>query len=237
LRLSLFPIAVLSLAAAAQGAVVNVIADTDMFATNYTGVALFNAFSASAPTAVSSGSGGNPTDHRILGATLANPGFAYIHEWNTFTYDPSVSGAINSIDWRIDGSSASAAQIGFLVRQNNNTYFHLGHFPLTASYLTDTIIGSLVNQFNLNFINGINPDFSAIGAPIQFGYFAGVSNFGAQGLTPQVRLDNFCVAVNNDGGGGGSGGDCADVPEPGTFAILGFSLAAAGIIRRRRQIS
>ncbi len=216
-------------AVSAQAAVV--IADTNMFDADYTGLTLFNALNASSPASAFSASGGNTGNHRVLTATLGSPGFAYVSERNTITYDPSSSGAITNISFTIDAYSIPAgAQIGFLVHQNGGTYYHVGHYSVTGSYTADSLPVTSVSQFNLNFVSGNNPDFSASGAPIQFGYFMSISNFSATGATPAVHLDNFCVAVN----GGSCQAALTAVPEPGTFGLIGAALVAVGAYRRRR---
>jgi len=233
---SLIPVALLALTAfSAQGAVV--IADPNMFATDYTGLTLANNFGACCATGISLSSGGNPGNHRFLRVALSSPGAAYVSERNVFTYNPATSGAISTISFSIDAYSVPAgSQVGFLVHQNGNNYYHLGHFPVTGTYSTDNLPGTLVNQFNLNFISGINPDFSSSGAPIQFGYFASVLNVSGQNIEASTFFDNFCVAVN--------GGDCAaaiaaannDVPEPGTFALFGTALLSIGAWRKRASL-
>ncbi|MBL8209116.1 MAG: hypothetical protein JNK87_00305 [Bryobacterales bacterium] len=71
---SLASLALLAMTAlSAQGAVV--IADTNMFNANYTGLTLFNTLNASALTSAFSASGGNPGNHRTMGVTLGSPGF------------------------------------------------------------------------------------------------------------------------------------------------------------------
>lgn len=146
MRHSLLLLAALTLAIyPAQAAVV--IADTNMHAVDYTGLATFNAFNVSSLFGFSAAAGGNPGNHRVITATLGTPGFGYAYEWNAaVTYDPSVSGPINHFGWSLDGRSNTTTNIGFLVRQNGNTYFHIGHFPLTASYLTDSIPVTNVRQ-------------------------------------------------------------------------------------------
>jgi len=188
---SLIPVALLALTAfSAQGAVV--IADPNMFATDYTGLTLANNFGACCATGISLSSGGNPGNHRFLRVALSSPGAAYVSERNVFTYNPATSGAISTISFSIDAYSVPAgSQVGFLVHQNGNNYYHLGHFPVTGTYSTDNLPGTLVNQFNLNFISGINPDFSSSGAPIQFGYFASVLNVSGQNIEASTFFDNF----------------------------------------------
>jgi len=66
---------------------------------------------------------------------------------------------------------------------------------------------------------GLHPNFSAIGAPLTFGYIE-ASGSGPGNVTITSGVDNFDVMINN-------------VPEPGTWAIgaLATGLLAFQLIR------
>ncbi|MDE2147131.1 MAG: PEP-CTERM sorting domain-containing protein [Burkholderiales bacterium] len=190
-------------------------------------------------------SGGNPGD--ALSVQFAIPGGpvsleSYQGFVNTaFTYDPSVQGPVAGIDFSSDryvdyGSvlnplittlsrplllqSGQAYLAPFLDPQVRSAWFTSAKSGLTAADFAGF-------DFGTGAINAAaHPDFSAGGAPIEFGLASRLllnlpTGLGAP-LTAEYRFDNLAITLN----------PAATVPEPPTWALIGLALPA--LLWRRR---
>ncbi len=166
--------------------------------------------------------GGNPGAYKRV-ATINN-NFTYnAHLRTAFIYDPSVSGAINSIDWSIDFKNFSAfgagQGYGLVLKQSGILY--RGSFFATGTVPTLWQTNGQSALTSSNFTEGIsgatNPDFSSSGSAITFGF---TTNNG-DGATIDIGYDNYRV-------------DVTPVPEPATMAVLG--LGVASLLRRRKKV-
>ena len=145
--------------------------------------------------------------------------------------DPSVSGAILSMDVSFDFRPISAFGQGHafgLALQQGGQYFY-AITGISGSQSTDWQNESQAGLVAANFVapNGGTLDFSESGGPIRVGLLT--ANQTGAGIT--IGYDNFAVTVNL--------ADPPDrVPEPALgvlFALAGLSAAGVGALRRRQQ--
>jgi hypothetical protein len=118
-------------------------------------------------------------------------------------YDPSVSGALATLKFSFDfqtfsGPDANAkVGVGFLLRQGNNYYIanYTGYGPNGWNIGTTTTLSA--TDFLLESGTVAAPDFSASGAPMEFGYFIANSTRGSQPITTTFGIANFSVNRND----------------------------------------
>ncbi len=155
--------------------------------------------------------GGNPGEHRAiqsLSCQTNNPCKAMMIEIMTATtFDPSTQGAIASLNYQEDQLCASAdgcvggGQNWFPVCLQNGTFYVYNSFTPTGvlnTWTTQSVTGLTEADFTevdlsaFGMINpASNPDFSAAGAPIQFGYARANSLNSAR----VGRIDNWSISI------------------------------------------
>jgi hypothetical protein len=199
------------------------------------------------PTAIAVG--GNPGAALAIDFTnkigavnlLSTQGFIY----SAFSYDPSVSGALTSLDYSNDryalfandpaGNTGLSTVTRALIYQNGLYYFapvadavqtRGVWFTTTAPGLTSA--NFVEYDFATNTENdALHPNFSSSGSALEFG-FANRLTLGRPDVNYQLnaefRFDNISYSLN-----------VAAVPEPETWALLAAGLAAIGIATRRRS--
>ena len=171
-------------------------------------------------------SGGNPGSFQETNQSLNQGWIGAGHLNSAFLYNPSVQGAITSIDFRYDLIEFSPLNGIEVVYQpllfQNGTYYTTGgenlnqavwttftHSGLPASSFTDTEFG-----YTLPGSGPATPNFSSTGGPIEFGFFSGNTPIGGP-FTTSSGIDNLVITLHTAS---------ATVPEPSYVALLGISL-------------
>lgn len=133
--------------------------------------------------------------------------------WGVFlktgaTYDPSLEGAIASIDYSEEAYGFSGFGVGqasrMVVKQGEKLYLQGDFFPTYYSTWTKQgRTGLTAGDFwffdtaRANFISTINPDFSSTGAEITFGFCrANNTDVGQPGYTIICYIDDWQVTVH-----------------------------------------
>ncbi len=178
-------------------------------------IASFSSGSGGTSTAVQVGSGGNPGSYRNVTDMLTGGGVesvvAGVSIYGPFTYTPTASGAIGSIDYSEDAACTSGCfgqgqSTGPAVLQSGNYYTLCGPVIITgtgASFINHALTGLTAADFGLVALTSTNtcdpsvhPNFSAGGAPIQFGFFrANGTGPGGGGYTLAAGIDNWSVTI------------------------------------------
>jgi len=173
--------------------------------------------------------GGNPGSYRQVQHTYDAGIIAVGHLNLSAIYDPSVTGAIASIAYSYDlihlnPPPSQAVAYSVLIYQNG-TYYRRSFDNIFPETWTSFGSGGLTAA---NFVvaagNGpANPDFSATGAPITFGYTSFNNNSGgAPGLVRLSGIDNWQVAVTT-------------VPLPPAAWLLATAMASVALRRARKR--
>jgi hypothetical protein len=152
------------------------------------------------------GTGGNPgewggTSIWVYDAAADAPAAVYLLNWQrAAVYDPRSSGAIISIDYSEDqrrefGAEQSAALIA---RQAGHLYYAAATAATETAWTTKARRALGVSDFAL--LRGPEPrraiDFSAAGAPIEFGFLrANNAGAGTTTFTTVGGIDNWSVTV------------------------------------------
>jgi len=179
--------------------------------------------------------GGNPNEYRIVRHNLVvtapgNGQYTGVHLKNTAIYNPATQGAITSIDYSEDsinflanvpgngqGSGLAIYQAGkFYVQRTPILVMpYAGYSNWTANTALGLVATDLHEIDITGFINPFsNPDFSAAGAPMQFGFWRGNSGNGS--YNTECGIDNWHVNI---------------VPAPGAAALI----AMGGLVAARRR--
>lgn len=147
------------------------------------------------------------------------------NEYLLGSYNPAVSGAIAAINYQEDGITKFGIQnFGAAIRQGSQRFVTVGA-PNTHAWATYTLSGLTASSFGLVDPNipslidfSINPDFSAAGAALHFGFYRLVSSNGSANDTIG-DIDNWSVITK-------------PVPEPASILALAVG---AWFWRGRRQ--
>jgi PEP-CTERM motif len=229
-----------------------IIADPTLAAGNYSGAQNYLPVGGGAATfSTSDTANGNPNDYRFTNVNFgggAVAGSQALGEFNLLNiWNPLTQGALNSVSYSIDAlfipgpvtQPNTTAQLLFGLRQGGVNYYNAAFNPLGTSWITATRNGLTQASFGSAFVTGApQPDFSATGTPIEFGYFTSIFSIPGGGGA-QFGVDNFCVVGNgglSDCAGAFNNGGSADTPEPGTFVLVGGALAGLGIWRRKKMV-
>lgn len=199
-------------------------------------------------------------------ATQGNPGAAYriilgvpdgvgSIQWgialaaaysSSIVYNPSASGALNSIDASLDFNCVSSVNchgsgedFGFAIRQggldfiDTATNLNSGNVLPIDQWHTSSASGLSASDFSLVNLqlsgyltnNAVHPDFTAAGAPISIGFYA-VNWAGGSPYGETTYYDNFSATVNDQVG----------APEPSSviLAMTGFAVL---FIRCRKRLA
>jgi len=183
--------------------------------------------------------GGNPGTYRQVALSVGQ-NVPFVGQLNrNFVYNPSVSGEINGITYKIDleTTNAEGATYFALLSQNGNLYIETMHTGNASpnTWLTENIALDLADfalvrtntQGNALIIDpDSRPDFSASGSPITFGYE--VTAGGGGFFTSITGIDNDPIILTVTP---------SAVPEPTTVVLSLTALVFMGIMyfRRRRK--
>ena len=142
------------------------------------------------------------TLNSAVGTGVSNSVFAF-HKRVGATYDPSVNGAILSIDYS-EGSlrvSGGVQACGLALRQAGIIYYGPTFLnPTTFGvWATTTQTGLVAGQFDALAPGVQNPNFSASGGLVEFGFVrANSTSVGGGGGTTVGGIDNWQVTVTVD---------------------------------------
>lgn len=188
--------------------------------------------------------GGNPGSYGLFSFNKAatsqfgSSAIRVANIYNQFTYDPAVSGALESVTFTLDAkgfssnvTSQAAAFLRPVIEQNGISFSVLSIDSLISVGNWNTFTWSFTSSSNwVDAIAGdpaFVPDFSASGAPIQFGFRFSLnltcnSSVGCRPTLTSTGVDNFQVSVTS-------------VPEPGTYAMMLAGLGLLGFASRRQM--
>jgi hypothetical protein len=232
--------AVLGLALSSTSGVAAVISDGDFTNWSSFSFATDDPFTATPPPNTSSGSvsrsasGGNPGAFLAGSHTIFFGDTAWTGGLKTdFTYDPSIEGGINGIDFGGDlRTNAGAVAWQLVVEQAGTRYysFPFGAYPTSAVWQAVERTGLTASDFDTNpwageggqVPDGFMPDFSVGADPLMFGFMFGNRVFFGSATTT-FDLDNFRLEI-----------DSATVPVPPT-AVLLLPLMFLARARRRNK--
>jgi hypothetical protein len=170
---------------------------------------------------------------------------------NPFQWNPSTQGVFTFVDYSFNlvmtnyfdpapdtPALGGAVAYNMLLLQGGNYYIAMTETANTAqnkqwiSISRSNFTASSFNRINLSTglqMPGVNPDFSATGDEITFGYATGVSH-GSPGVLKATEsgIDNYSVTLHN-------GDDNAVVPEPASATLTILLLGMAGIASAKRK--
>lgn len=226
---------------------VTVLTDGDFLPANWTTVEFIQTNATGTNSRVETG--GNPDAYRQMTIDIpAPPGGASIlvniaSFGSLLTYDPSVSGAIQLLEFSFDISRVSGTGLAptlptgiyrpFL-EQDGKMFFLFGNgLASVRPWTTIQFISSLASSWSQINAGVEKPDFSANGGAITFGYRVLFSvdcpvtaTNGCNAATGVSGIDNFTVRVT-------SADPTGNVPEPAAGALVGMGFIAAILWRNR----
>jgi hypothetical protein len=229
------------------------VSDSTFLDANWTGTQ-FVAGNGGTSTGIQVAAGGNPGSYRnVTDALNAAPvGSQTIvlstHIYTPFTYDPSVAGAIGSLSYAEDaactaGCFGQGQSTGPALTQGGNLYIlssssvitgpGLAWLPHPLNSLTAADFGLVNVTPTTLFDNTQHPNFSAGGAPIQFGFFrANGTGVNGGAYTLAAGIDNWQITL----AAAPAGGPAAGIPAVGNFelAVLASILGLLALVFLRR---
>jgi len=170
---------------------------------------------------------GNPDEALNLNISYtASSGSSFVAQFvkrDDWTYTPSLSGPITTIDFSGDFNSNNGIAISVGLLQGGLTYWThpnvnsgaINSAPYVGVSLTSLIATDFVE---LQTATG-NPDFSSAGSEIIFGYFVRRGDSGTGSRNIDIGADNVAFTV---------------IPEPSSAVLLVGALAGFLALRRRR---
>jgi len=214
----------------------------------------FTAGNGGSSTAAQSVAGGNPGAFRNVTdvLTTAPPGLNTIvlstSIFTPFTYSPGVSGPIASLSYTEDASCTagcfgSGQSTGPSLQQGGNLYILSSSTVITgptAPWINHSLSGLTAADFGLVnvtsggsiFDNTQHPNFSAAGAPIQFGFFrANGTSVGGLGYTLSAGIDNWAITLTQ----GVPVASIVPTLSQWSVAMLALAIALIGFAWKRRM--
>ena len=164
-----------------------------------------------ASTAFQNLQGGNPNSYlQVLIQMNDAPAGDFTSVWTFFSiagaeHDPSTQNAIETIDSMQDAIvfSEFPQSIRVGLRQNGEVYSAGGEFPTGGSWTTVQFLGLTESDFaRIDPVAGYptnlddNPDFSASGSNIEFGFLrTNSTSFDGIGVTTDCGVDNWSITL------------------------------------------
>jgi len=191
-------------------------------------------------TAFQVGSGGDPGSFQETDQTFNQTPIDVSHLNPGFTYNPSVQGALTSIDVDYDLIEFSPLHgievvYSILLFQNGTYYSPPGGFNNLnqSSWTNFSHTGLTASDFDRDFdgftlpgLGPTNPNFSSTGGPIEFGFASGNTPLASPALTTTSSgIDNLSITLNNT----------QPVPEPTSAMLLTGGLAVLVFMKRLRR--
>lgn len=173
-------------------------------------------------------SGGNPDAYRSVTHVYDTGTIRVAHSFEAATYDPTILGAIDTVDFAYDGihlqpPAGQAVALGPLLVQGDSFYVGPSDAIFDETWTFFDRIGLTAADFaRIAGTGAANPDFSATGAPIKAGYFSANTNTSTGSIMRMAGVDNWSVTFNT-------------VPEPGAGLLLSTGLLALGWRRSQRS--
>lgn len=162
------------------------------------------------------------------------------------TYDPSVQGAIDSLEFSFDLINLGTVNFNATVTGRYLPAFRQGghvYYLVTTSAAAQATTWTNFTRTGLSSTEWVsltiagNPDLSASGTLIEFGYlffYSGTcpttATAGCSAGTTRSGLDNYSVRINIAEPEPPTG----EIPEPSTYALVGGGLALATLFKRRK---
>jgi hypothetical protein len=180
--------------------------------------------------------GGNPGTYLRVDHLDFTYLFWATHYFAGATYNPSVSGAVASVNWSIDeyailNFSGIGVGTAAAIRQGGQDFYYVPTLNVNSGSSWLTLMNSVpltAADFTSNSAPGAHPDFSAAGGEMSFGFVT--ANDNQQWSTSRAAgFDNwrFDVIQQQDTGG--------QVPEPSTILMVGGAGLGLAWLRRRQK--
>ena len=146
-------------------------------------------------------------------------------------YNPSVGGAITSLEYSFRANYTGPGNPGgvglqFVALQDGVAYGALYHVATSSGFDTITQSGLTASDFKRIQVavpSTVSPDFSTSGSAIVFGYATQNGTAFPGSFSTTHAVDDWTVTFQTG---------LAPVPEPTTFMLAGFALAALTKCRR-----
>ena len=170
------------------------------FSSNWTSVVVVNTSGGSFSSSHVS-TGGNPTDYRQTVHTYGYGAIVVAHLNTQCAYNPQTQGALVSLGYSYDlrhFSPPAGQAVGYrLLVFQDNTYY-AGPMDQVFNDLWATFSNTALTATSFTKIAGtgtaLNPDFTASGQPITFGYITANSNPNTKTTSTRTSgIDNWCV--------------------------------------------
>ena len=146
-------------------------------------------------------SGGNPGSYRNVTHNYSQGSIWIAHLRDAAIYDPAREGPVTGLNFSLDvihfhPPPGQAISFGPLLVQNGSTYVDsTGNTIFEEVWTHLTLTNLTATNFTLLVGAGPeHPDFSAVGAPMQFGYYSANSSIGPA-LTREGGVDNWSISI------------------------------------------
>lgn len=176
-------------------------------------------------------SGGNPGEYRKVTHDWVGPGaVGFAHLFTSQAYNPADQGALDAVKYDfdmliIDPSTSGTVHYAPLLAQGGRFFRASGVTPTTQGvWLAQSFAGLTAASFSATDGTGA-PDFSAAGAPIQFGFYTANGTAGSGRSVTTSGIDNWKVTLTEAS---------PAVPEPGAVLLFLPALGVVAFVRRRR---